>query len=81
MASPFLEPLFSGFECQKSPVLRPHPLEGVVDESRWAGGVLYFKIGPMEFSMTGLKTVPDWFIDGITVRLDFQYNSIELVPQ
>jgi len=80
MSFSIISPLLtSDYDCRPSVRLVQYPLIGVVKNVSFVGGVLQFNIGPAKIDMFGLKKRPDWFCDGVEVKVDFENNTIENV--
>ena len=72
-----LSPILDSFECRPSVILKPRPIIGAVSNVKFFKSVLCFNIGILPIEMFGINGCPDWFFDGVTVKVNFDDNTIE----
>lgn len=63
-------------DCRSKITVNPCPISGTVKNPAFIGDILYFNIGEVKCGVRGLSHVPEWLVDGVTVEVDFEANSV-----
>jgi len=63
-------------DCRPSVTVEALPIIGEVSKITFADDWIFFNIGALKIQVSGVAK-PDWFVEGVIVRVDFQENTVQ----
>lgn len=68
--------IFSENDCKQSVKVKALPFIGEVSNLEFLGQYISFNIGALKIEVRGVEK-PDWLLNGVTVLVDFEENTIQ----